>query len=76
MADFNTLNEAHVADARATVIEAVKGLRSGDLPSDRAHPPGAPGGSSLAAAARRRASIGDLEDEQSAPVELVAPDVI
>lgn len=34
MADFNTLNEAQVADARATVIEAVKGLRSGDLPSD------------------------------------------
>ena len=44
--------------------------------SDKARPPRAPGDPSLAAAARRRASIGDLEDEQSAPVELVAPDVI
>ena len=32
MADFNSLNEAHVTDARATVAEAAKGFRSGDLP--------------------------------------------
>ena len=32
MTAFNPLNEAHVASARAAVVEAVKGLRSGDLP--------------------------------------------
>jgi hypothetical protein len=31
MNDFNPLNEAHVADARASVTEAVIGLRSGKL---------------------------------------------
>lgn len=32
MDDFNPLNEAHVASARAAVAEAVIGLRSGRLP--------------------------------------------
>jgi hypothetical protein len=32
MDDFNQLNEAHVASARATVAEAVIRLRSGELP--------------------------------------------
>lgn len=32
MDDFNPLNEAHVASARAAVAEAVIGLRSGELP--------------------------------------------
>jgi len=32
MAEFNPLNEIHVASARAAVVEAAKGLRSGELP--------------------------------------------
>ncbi len=32
MDDFNPLNETHVASARAAVIVAAKGLRSGELP--------------------------------------------
>ena len=32
MADFNPLNETHVASARAAVANAAKGLRSGELP--------------------------------------------
>lgn len=32
MDDFNPLNEAHVADARVAVAEAVIGLRSGTVP--------------------------------------------
>jgi len=50
MNDFNPLNEALVASARAAVAEAVNGLRSGELPfvdavrrisSHRFHLPGA-----------------------------------